>query len=132
MTQAAQFINVSPAEDTAPGRCSPVSTAPKLATLVAAANDLAPQLTSRCTVSLFPYLTPPDSAPGPSWRPVAYWVATLDDRPGDFPLPASQIATARAELTDQGYRIAAQGGGVTVYAWADTSAGGPPAAPRAR
>jgi hypothetical protein len=94
---------------------------------VAAANSLAAQLTSRCTVSLFPYLTPPGSVPGPSWRPVAYWVAVLD-RPGDFPLPAGQMATARAELTAQGYRAAAQGGGVTVYAWA----GGPPAARRAR
>jgi alkylation response protein AidB-like acyl-CoA dehydrogenase len=47
MTQAAQFINVSSAEETAPGRCSPVSTAPKLATIVAAANDLVPLLRER-------------------------------------------------------------------------------------
>ena len=47
MTQAAQFIDVSTVEDAAPGRCSPVSTAPKLATLVAAANDLVPLLRER-------------------------------------------------------------------------------------
>jgi alkylation response protein AidB-like acyl-CoA dehydrogenase len=47
MTQAAQFIDVSTVEDAAPGRCSPVSMAPKLATLVAAANDLVPLLRER-------------------------------------------------------------------------------------
>lgn len=47
MTQAAQFINVSPVEETAPGRRSPVATAPKLATLVAAASDLVPLLRER-------------------------------------------------------------------------------------
>jgi alkylation response protein AidB-like acyl-CoA dehydrogenase len=47
MTQAVQFINVSPVEESAPGRCSPVATAPKLASLVAAANDLVPLLRER-------------------------------------------------------------------------------------
>ncbi|MHA6764324.1 DUF2079 domain-containing protein [Streptacidiphilus sp. PAMC 29251] len=84
---------------------------------VAAANQLAPQLTGRCTVSLFPYLTPPDAS-GPWSRPVADWVATLDD-PGDFPLPKRQLITAEEGLTPLGYREVAKGAGVTVYRWED-------------
>ncbi|WP_051731909.1 DUF2079 domain-containing protein [Kitasatospora phosalacinea] len=82
---------------------------------VAAANRLAPQLTGRCTVSLFPYLTRPDRV-APWDRPTAEWVAVLD-RPGDFPLPEAEMRRARADLAGQGYREVAAGGGVTVYRW---------------
>ncbi len=82
---------------------------------VAAANRLAPQLTARCTVSLFPYLTRP-GRDAPWGRPTAEWVAVLD-RPGDFPLPEAEMRRARAELADQGYREVAAGGGVAVYRW---------------
>ncbi|MFE0464305.1 DUF2079 domain-containing protein [Kitasatospora sp. NPDC058965] len=82
---------------------------------VAAANQLAPQLTGRCTVSLFPYLTYPD-ARGPLRRPVARWVAAVD-RPGDFPVPEREQRAAQAALPAAGYRVAAVGGGVTVYEW---------------
>jgi alkylation response protein AidB-like acyl-CoA dehydrogenase len=47
MSQAIQFINVSPVDETAPGRYSPVATAPKLTTIVAAASDLVPMLRER-------------------------------------------------------------------------------------
>ncbi|MCX4749020.1 DUF2079 domain-containing protein [Kitasatospora sp. NBC_01287] len=82
---------------------------------VAAANQLAPQLTDRCTVSLFPYLTYP-GATGPVNRPVARWVAALDD-PGDFPVPESEQLKATAALPAAGYRVVAAGGGITVYRW---------------
>ncbi|MFC8454745.1 DUF2079 domain-containing protein [Kitasatospora sp. NPDC057223] len=82
---------------------------------VAASNRLAPQLTGRCTVSLFPFLSPPDR-PGPWSRPVAGWVVAFD-RPDDFPLPAAQQRDALAELPAAGYRVVASGGGVTVYRW---------------
>ncbi|MEV7214110.1 DUF2079 domain-containing protein [Kitasatospora cineracea] len=82
---------------------------------VAASNRLAPQLTARCTVSLFPYLTRPGQD-APWGRPTAEWVAVLD-RPGDFPLPEPEMRRARAELAGQGYREVAAGGGVTVYRW---------------
>ncbi|TWF82827.1 putative membrane protein [Kitasatospora viridis] len=82
---------------------------------VAAANQLAPQLTDRCTVSLFPYLTYPNAA-GSVGRPVARWVAALD-RPGDFPVPEPDQLTALAALPTAGYRVVAAGGGVTVYQW---------------
>ncbi|MFE9424943.1 DUF2079 domain-containing protein [Kitasatospora sp. NPDC006697] len=82
---------------------------------VAAANRLAPQLTARCTVSLFPDLSPPD-APGPPSRPVAHWVAALDE-PDGFPVPRSEQLAALAALPAAGYRPVAAGGGVTVYEW---------------
>jgi alkylation response protein AidB-like acyl-CoA dehydrogenase len=47
VSQASQFINVSPVDETAPGRYSPVSGAPTLSSLVAAANDLVPLLRDR-------------------------------------------------------------------------------------
>lgn len=47
MSQATQFINLSPVDESAPGRYSPVATAPKLATLVAAAAELVPVLRER-------------------------------------------------------------------------------------
>ncbi|WP_280701542.1 DUF2079 domain-containing protein [Kitasatospora sp. GP82] len=83
---------------------------------VAAANHLAPQLTERCTVSLFPYLTPPGGA-APWNRPTADWVAALDD-PDDFPVPAAEQKQFREALPAMGYRTVAMGGGVTVYRWA--------------
>ncbi|MEZ0091702.1 DUF2079 domain-containing protein [Streptacidiphilus sp. EB129] len=82
---------------------------------VAAANRLAPQLTDRCTVSLFPYLTAP-GAHGDWSRPTARWVA-LQDRPDPFPLGVQQQLAARARLPAQGYHQIATGGGVTLYAW---------------
>ncbi|MFJ8478134.1 DUF2079 domain-containing protein [Kitasatospora sp. NPDC094011] len=87
---------------------------------VAAANELAPQLTSRCTVSLFPRLTPPGTS-GPWARPVAEWVAILDRRDAwpDDPAPdAAEQRAALAGLPAAGYREAASGGGITVYRWA--------------
>ena len=47
MSQARQFINLSPVDESAPGRFSPVATAPKLAGIVAAANALVPVLRER-------------------------------------------------------------------------------------
>jgi alkylation response protein AidB-like acyl-CoA dehydrogenase len=44
MSQAIAFINVSPVDETAPGRYSPVAGAPKLPAIVAAARDLVPML----------------------------------------------------------------------------------------
>ncbi len=84
---------------------------------VAVANRLAPQLTGRCQVSLFPYLTSPGAAGTGDWRrPVAEWVAVLDS-PGDFPLPEPEQTRARAGLPAAGYREVAAGGGVAVYRW---------------
>ncbi|MFJ3215229.1 DUF2079 domain-containing protein [Kitasatospora sp. NPDC086801] len=89
---------------------------------VAAANHLAPQLTGRCTVSLFPYLTPPDGpggagGPGGWGRPVAEWVAVLDEL-DDFPVPEEEQRRFLAGLVDGGgYRRVAAGAGVVVYHW---------------
>jgi alkylation response protein AidB-like acyl-CoA dehydrogenase len=47
MSQATQFINVSPVDESAPGRYSPVAGAPPLATLVSAASALVPLLRER-------------------------------------------------------------------------------------
>src|SRR5277367_3482369 len=47
MSQATLFINVSPVDESAPGRISPVASAPKLSTIVAAARDLVPMLRER-------------------------------------------------------------------------------------
>ncbi len=82
---------------------------------VAASNRLAPQLTDRCTVSLFPSMTYP-GAVGPWDRPTAYWVATLDPL-GDFPVPQSEQLRDRAALTAAGYRLVTDEGGVRVYRW---------------
>ncbi|MBP0451082.1 DUF2079 domain-containing protein [Kitasatospora sp. RG8] len=92
---------------------------------VAAANRLAAQLTGRCTVSLFPYLSTPDAdvSAGPSVRrPQARWVA-VTDRPGDFPVSEHEQLAAQAALPAAGYEVAAAGGGVTVYRWAGRPAG---------
>lgn len=74
---------------------------------VAAANKLAPQLTGRCPVSLFPPIRPPAGG-------LPEWVAVLDD-PGDFPVPAADQRAAAAALGGAGYTRVAAGGGVTVY-----------------
>ena len=47
MSSATQFINVSPVDESAPGRSSPVGGAPALRTIVAAANDIVPVLRER-------------------------------------------------------------------------------------
>ena len=47
MSQATMFINVSPVDESAPGRISPVSSAPKLSSMVAAASDMVPMLRQR-------------------------------------------------------------------------------------
>ncbi|MFI9788242.1 DUF2079 domain-containing protein [Kitasatospora sp. NPDC051984] len=92
---------------------------------VAAANRLAPQLTSRCTVSLFPFLTFPDDTGSthlspdgrdPLFRPVAEWAATLDT-PDGFPTPTADDLTAQAALPTAGYRPVAQGAGITIWHW---------------
>lgn len=91
---------------------------------VAAANRLAPHLTSRCTVSLFPYLTFPDGAGStrlspddrdPLFRPTAEWAATLDT-PDNFPAPADDL-TAQQSLPAAGYHPVAHGAGITVWHW---------------
>ncbi|WP_371516918.1 DUF2079 domain-containing protein [Kitasatospora sp. NBC_01300] len=99
---------------------------------VAAANRLAPQLTGRCTVSLFPYLTPPGGAggaggaggPGGWGRPVAEWVAVLEE-PDVFPVPVAEQRRFLAGLVDGGgYRRVADGAGVAVYHWQPGQADG--------
>ncbi|GAA1267013.1 DUF2079 domain-containing protein [Kitasatospora nipponensis] len=82
---------------------------------VAAANSLAPQLTARCTVSLFPEFTAPGQA-GVAGRLVARWIVS-PDVPGDFPVPRERQLAVLASLPAAGYRVAAVGGGVTVYRW---------------
>jgi alkylation response protein AidB-like acyl-CoA dehydrogenase len=47
MTHDLPFINLSPADETAPGRYSPVAAAPKLPALVSAARNLVPTLRER-------------------------------------------------------------------------------------
>jgi alkylation response protein AidB-like acyl-CoA dehydrogenase len=44
MSHAIEFINISPVDEAAPGRYSPVAGAPQLAAIVAAARDLVPML----------------------------------------------------------------------------------------
>ncbi|MFJ8444285.1 DUF2079 domain-containing protein [Kitasatospora griseola] len=94
---------------------------------VAASNRLAPHLTSRCTVSLFPYLTFPDStgstrlAPddrSPLFRPTAEWAATLDT-PDPFPSPTDEL-TAQHSLPTAGYHPVAHDAGITIWHWQPT------------
>jgi alkylation response protein AidB-like acyl-CoA dehydrogenase len=47
MSQATLFINVSPVDESAPGRLSPVPSAPKLSSIVTAASGLVPMLRER-------------------------------------------------------------------------------------
>jgi alkylation response protein AidB-like acyl-CoA dehydrogenase len=47
MSSATQFINVSPVDESAPGRSSPVAGAPKLPDIVSAASNLVPILRER-------------------------------------------------------------------------------------
>ncbi|WP_050514653.1 DUF2079 domain-containing protein [Streptomyces rimosus] len=74
---------------------------------VAASNRLAPQLTGRTRVFLFPHYPG-----GPGARP--QWVA-VTDRPEDGPVTAEQEAGAMGRLADRGYAAVARGGGVTLY-----------------
>ncbi|MGW4383399.1 DUF2079 domain-containing protein [Kitasatospora sp. NPDC004531] len=92
---------------------------------VAAANRLAPQLTSRCTVSLFPYLSYPGDAGStrlspddrsPLFRPTAEWAATFD-APDGFPTPVAEELAAQRALPAAGYRPVARGAGITVWRW---------------
>lgn len=86
---------------------------------VAAGDRLVPQLTVRCPVSLFPYLTTPDGPGGPGgWGgPVADRVAVQDGLE-DFPVPKEDQRRFLTRLVDDGaYRRVAQGAGVTVYRW---------------
>ena len=73
---------------------------------VAATNALAPQLTSRCTVFLFP------TYPGPQLRPE--YVALLD--PSDTTLfPADAMAAGVDRLPGLGYRMVAHRAGVVLW-----------------
>ncbi|MFJ4595236.1 MULTISPECIES: DUF2079 domain-containing protein [unclassified Kitasatospora] len=74
---------------------------------VAAANGIAPQLTDRTRVFLFPYYPG-----GPGAKPD--WVAA-PDHPRDGLFPAGQEAEALRALPAAGYRPVASAGGVTVY-----------------
>lgn len=74
---------------------------------VAAANGLAPQLTARAEVYLFPRYPG-----GPGVRPE--WVAAYD-RPQDGLFPARQEADAVRALASAGYAPVRSGGGITVY-----------------
>ncbi len=47
MSSSTQFINVSPVDESAPGRSSPVNGAPNLKSIVAAASELVPMLRER-------------------------------------------------------------------------------------
>jgi uncharacterized membrane protein len=72
---------------------------------VAASNRLAPQLTARCRVFLFPNF--PDPALSPEW------IATTDDPDGSL-VPASRTAERQAEALQRGYQVVAQQAGVVV------------------
>jgi Predicted membrane protein (DUF2079) len=79
---------------------------------VAASNALAPQLTSRCTVFLFPTYPTADLRPE--------YVALLD--PPDTTLfPSAAMAAAAGRLPGLGYRIVAHRDGVVIWRY------GPPA-----
>ncbi|MFJ9692109.1 DUF2079 domain-containing protein [Kitasatospora sp. NPDC101183] len=82
---------------------------------VAAANALAPQLTARCTVSLYPFLTPPGTE-GPWDRPVAEWLALLDRDEQRTPASPGRRSDG-VPMPPTGYGVTASGGGVTVYRW---------------
>jgi len=72
---------------------------------VAASDYLAPQLTDRCTVILFPDL----------YRRAADWIVVDTTRPGGVhSTPAEQLADVRA-LPSQGYRQVAAADGVLLF-----------------
>lgn len=72
---------------------------------VAASNRLAPQLTSRCRVFLFP------NYPTIQLRPE--WVAVADAPDPMFPIAA--MTAAISALPQLGYKVMARGGGITLY-----------------
>jgi len=73
---------------------------------VAADNRLAPQLTARCTVYLFP------AYPQAGIRPE--WVA-VSDPPDTSMAAAATMATALDRLPAYGYRVAFRTGGLVIY-----------------
>ncbi|MCW2943908.1 MAG: hypothetical protein JWR24_625 [Actinoallomurus sp.] len=73
---------------------------------VAASNQLAPQLTSRCRVFLFP------GEPSARLRPE--WLA-ITDSPGTSPIPSWYERSAIAALPTMGFTPVARGGGITIY-----------------
>jgi Predicted membrane protein (DUF2079) len=73
---------------------------------VAAANRLAPQLTARCQVYLFP--NQPDRTTRPEW------IAATDPPDGTY-TPAERASTRLADLGRLGYRLVAHDGGVLLY-----------------
>ncbi|MFV2022076.1 DUF2079 domain-containing protein [Micromonospora sp. LOL_023] len=72
---------------------------------VAAANRLAPQLTARTTVYLFP------DQPSDSLQPE--WVAIKED-PDNWPVSSREHRIRASKLTEYGYQEVARGGGVIV------------------
>ncbi|HKS98492.1 MAG TPA: DUF2079 domain-containing protein [Rugosimonospora sp.] len=73
---------------------------------VAATNRLAPQLTGRCQVYLFPQY------PSPALRP--QWVVTAETPPA-WPVSPARYLAARDALAAAGYRLVVRAGGVRVY-----------------
>lgn len=73
---------------------------------VAATNVLAPQLTARCTVYLFP------SFPTDQLRP--QWIATLE-RPDSSLVPVAAITDGTDRLPALGYRVVTRRDGVVLW-----------------
>jgi uncharacterized membrane protein len=73
---------------------------------VSASNYLAPHLTDRTTVVLFPHLTDP--------RPVR-WVIVSTRHLSGVPAPASAQLRALAPLPSQGFRLVAEEQGIELY-----------------
>ncbi|MFG1604838.1 DUF2079 domain-containing protein [Actinoplanes sp. NPDC049265] len=73
---------------------------------VAASNRLAPQLTARCEVYLFPFY--PDATVRPEW-------VVVSDPPDTGLSPADRSRAALAALPGLGYRPVAAAGGVTLF-----------------
>jgi uncharacterized membrane protein len=73
---------------------------------VAAANTMAPQLTGRCEVYLFPMY--PRGSVRPDW-------VVVNDVPESSPVPEFQEGPAMAALAGQGYVRVTGGGGISVY-----------------
>lgn len=71
---------------------------------VAASNRLAPQLTGRCRVQLFPPLSADE--------PLPEWVAAA--RPFSWPAPAEVQEARLAELRDEGYDVVTDLGHITL------------------
>lgn len=88
---------------------------------VSAANRIAPHLTNRATVYLFPNQTGsptydfPDQARvhGGEGEPLADWVALNDME--SWPLSVNEYRREKAALGSRGYVLVATGGGVEIY-----------------